>query len=231
MVVGACAHNQTQRAPPLLPRWAPPWPQVPRRVFCCFVVLPRQHLTTPHRTAPYHTTFHRIAPHRTAQHFTARHRTAPYRTASHRTAPHRNLSTNPTHTSPHHATRMPHCISPHHTHLTTPHSTARHRSIHCISPPLPWPPPPPPRLPSPRQPSLDPPQPHLASLTLQPPLASLPSPAQSRQPRLDRPAQWWRIFLQGQGSGAVVETVADAAIAAAPSAAQHLALVFAICVL
>ena len=112
MVVGACAHNQTQRAPPLLPRWAPPWPQVPRRVFCCFVVLPRQHLTTPHRTAPYHTTFHRIAPHRTAQHFTARHRTAPYRTASHRTAPHRNLSTNPTHTSPHHATRMPHCISP-----------------------------------------------------------------------------------------------------------------------
>ena len=120
MVVGTCAHNQTQRAPPLLPRWAPPWPQVPRRVFCCFVVLPRQHLTTPHRTAPYHTTFPRIAPHRTAQHFTARHRTAPYRTASHRTAPHRNLSTTPTHTSPHHATRMPHCISPHHTHLTTP---------------------------------------------------------------------------------------------------------------
>ena len=32
LVVGACAHNQTPRAPPLLPRRAPPWPQVPRRV-------------------------------------------------------------------------------------------------------------------------------------------------------------------------------------------------------
>ena len=56
MVVGAFAHNRTQRAPPLLPWWAPPWPQVPRRVFGC-LHLPTSPQTL-HNTTPRHASLH-----------------------------------------------------------------------------------------------------------------------------------------------------------------------------